>query len=293
MRLALAEAARAEATGDVPVGAVVVDAEGDVLGSGCNAREASGDPTAHAEVLALRAAAQRRGEWRLSGCSLVVTLEPCTMCAGALMLARVDRLIFGAFDPKAGAVGSLWDVVRDRRLNVRPEVVGGVLADECGTLLQRVLRGPPGHVPTVGWTRLIAPTGPLLCSAVACPSGLRSTPRNVVWGQLHRGFKSHRHRQVVSQETTKDPNSPRGFGSLAFRGSRTCLESVPQPHFRGRERGSRTAAGAASRTRRTAGAPATFPRSRTWLTHRPRRWLRAGRGPRAGRPPGRRHRRRP
>jgi tRNA(adenine34) deaminase len=136
MRLALAQAAGCAATGDVPVGAVVLDAGGAVLGEGRNEREASGDPTAHAELLALRAAARRRGEWRLPGCTLVVTLEPCTMCAGALVLARVDRVVYGAADPKAGAVGSLWDVVRDRRLNHRPEVVGGVLADECGALLR-------------------------------------------------------------------------------------------------------------------------------------------------------------
>jgi tRNA(adenine34) deaminase len=132
MRLALAEALRAPTSGDVPVGAVVLDPEGAVVGRGCNAREASGDPTAHAEMLAIRAAAARVGSWRLTGCTLVVTLEPCTMCAGALVQARVARLIFGAYDAKAGAVGSIWDVVRDRRLNVRPEVVGGVLAEECG-----------------------------------------------------------------------------------------------------------------------------------------------------------------
>jgi tRNA(adenine34) deaminase len=135
MRLALHQAGLAVAAGDVPVGAVVVDADGVVLGAGFNAREALGDPTAHAEIVALRAAASAAGSWRLSGCTLVVTLEPCTMCAGALVLARVDRVVFGAADPKAGAVGSLWDVVRDRRLNHRPEVVGGVLSDECGAVL--------------------------------------------------------------------------------------------------------------------------------------------------------------
>jgi tRNA(adenine34) deaminase len=121
---------------DVPVGAVVVDADGAVLGVGHNEREATGDPTAHAEIVALRAAASRRGSWRLSGATMAVTLEPCTMCAGALVLARVSRLIYGALDPKAGAVGSLWDVVRDRRLNHRLEVIGGVLDDECGALLR-------------------------------------------------------------------------------------------------------------------------------------------------------------
>ena len=136
VRLALAEASRALPTGDVPIGAVVLDAAGSVLSTGYNRREADGDPTAHAEVLALRDAARVVGEWRLDGCTLAVTLEPCTMCAGAAVLARVSRIVFGAFDPKAGAVGSLWDVVRDPRLNHRPEVVGGVLADECGALIR-------------------------------------------------------------------------------------------------------------------------------------------------------------
>ncbi|WP_345367412.1 tRNA adenosine(34) deaminase TadA [Actinoallomurus liliacearum] len=133
MRLALKEARRAAA--DVPVGAVVLAPDGQAIGAGHNERERTGDPTAHAEIVAIRQAAARRGEWRLSGCTLVVTLEPCTMCAGAAVLARLDRIVFGAHDPKAGAVGSLWDVVRDRRLNHRPEVVSGVLADECAALL--------------------------------------------------------------------------------------------------------------------------------------------------------------
>jgi tRNA(adenine34) deaminase len=141
MRLALDEARGALATADVPIGAVVLDPSGSVIGRGCNAREAVGDPTAHAEVLALRAAASALGTWRLEGCTLVVTLEPCTMCAGALVLARVARLVFGAEDPKAGAVGSLWDVVRDRRLNHRPEVIRGVLATECGEVLQTFFEG--------------------------------------------------------------------------------------------------------------------------------------------------------
>jgi tRNA(adenine34) deaminase len=140
MRLALDEAAAALPSGDVPVGAVVVGPDGVVVGRGHNVREAEGDPTGHAEVRALREAAAALGEWRLAGCTLVVTLEPCTMCAGALVLARVDRLVYGAQDPKAGAVGSLWDVVRDRRLNHRPEVVGGVLAAECGELLRTFFR---------------------------------------------------------------------------------------------------------------------------------------------------------
>ena len=135
MRRALELAASAIGVGDVPIGAVVVDATGAVIGEGLNVRERDGDPTGHAEVVALRAAAAHVGEWRLTGCTLVVTLEPCTMCAGATVLARVDRLVFGAYDDKAGAVGSLWDVVRDRRLNHRPEVVGGVLAAESTALL--------------------------------------------------------------------------------------------------------------------------------------------------------------
>jgi len=134
--LALDEARGALSTGDVPVGAVVLDADGAVLGAGRNVREAESDPTGHAEVVALRAAARTRGEWRLEGCTLVVTLEPCTMCAGASVLARVARVVFAAYDDKAGAVGSLWDVVRDRRLNHRPEVVAGVRAAESTALLE-------------------------------------------------------------------------------------------------------------------------------------------------------------
>ena len=135
MRAALNEARAALETSDVPIGAVVLDREGLIVAAGRNRREVDNDPTAHAEVLALRSAAATLGSWRLDGCTLVVTLEPCTMCAGAAVLARVDRVVFGAHDPKAGAVGSLWDVVRDRRLNHRPEVVGGVLEQECGDLL--------------------------------------------------------------------------------------------------------------------------------------------------------------
>jgi tRNA(adenine34) deaminase len=136
MQLALAEAAAAADTDDVPVGAVVVDGDDRVIAVGRNRREVDNDPSAHAEMLALREAARAKGSWRLDGCTLVVTLEPCTMCAGALVLARVDAVIYGAADPKAGAAGSLWDVVRDRRLNHRPEVVAGVLADECGKILR-------------------------------------------------------------------------------------------------------------------------------------------------------------
>jgi tRNA(adenine34) deaminase len=135
MRLALEQAASAQASGDVPIGAVVLDGAGDVLAAAGNEREQAQDPTAHAEILALRAAAQALGSWRLTGCTLVVTLEPCTMCAGALVLARVERLVFGAYDPKAGAVASLFDVVRDSRLNHRVDVRGGILEDECSELL--------------------------------------------------------------------------------------------------------------------------------------------------------------
>ena len=141
MREALDEARAAPATSDVPIGAVVLDRSRTVIGRGRNRREADADPTGHAEVLALRQAAASRGEWRLDGCTLVVTLEPCTMCAGAAVLSRVDRVVFGAYDDKAGAVGSLWDVVRDRRLNHRPEVVGGVLAAESAALLLRFFAG--------------------------------------------------------------------------------------------------------------------------------------------------------
>lgn len=158
MRLALDEAGLAVRGGDVPVGAIVLAADGTtVLGVGHNEREATGDPTAHAEVLAIRRAAaasggaarsasgkggggRRAGEWRLSGCTLVVTLEPCTMCAGAIVQSRVDRVVYGARDEKAGAAGSLWDVVRDRRLNHRPEVIEGVLAEECARLLTDFFR---------------------------------------------------------------------------------------------------------------------------------------------------------
>ena len=141
MRRALDEARAAQATGDVPIGAVVLDATGAVVGRGHNVREAHADPTGHAEVVALRAAAAGRGEWRLAGCTLVVTLEPCTMCAGAAVLARVRRLVLGAWDPKAGATGSMWDVVRDRRLNHRLEVVGGVREAECAAVLQDFFLG--------------------------------------------------------------------------------------------------------------------------------------------------------
>ena len=140
MRRALQVAAASTESDDVPVGAVIFAADGTEIAAAGNARERLGDPTAHAEILALRAAATRVGEWRLSGCSLVVTLEPCTMCAGALVLARIETLVFGAWEPKTGAVGSLWDVVRDRRLNHRPEVYPGVLADECAAMMRSFFR---------------------------------------------------------------------------------------------------------------------------------------------------------
>jgi len=136
MRTALDLAGAALETGDVPVGALVLAPDGLPLAGACNRREGLADPTGHAEILALRAAGDALGTWHLDGCTLVVTVEPCTMCAGASVLARVARLVFGAWDPKAGAAGSVRDVVRDARLNHRVEVVGGVLATECGDLLR-------------------------------------------------------------------------------------------------------------------------------------------------------------
>ena len=136
MGLALDAARTAAGHGDVPIGAVVIDKGGRVIATAGNERELTGDPTAHAEVVALRRASEVMGEWRLDGCTLVVTLEPCTMCAGASVLARVERIVFGAFDEKAGAIASLFDVVRDPRLNHRPEVVSGVRAQECGAILR-------------------------------------------------------------------------------------------------------------------------------------------------------------
>jgi tRNA(adenine34) deaminase len=140
MRLAIEQAQRALPL-DVPVGAVIVDAAGEVVATGFNERELTGDATAHAELLAIRRACAARGAWRLDGCTLVVTLEPCTMCAGAIVLSRLERVVYGAVDPKAGAVGSLWDVVRDRRLNHRPEVVAQVLEAECSALLRAFFQG--------------------------------------------------------------------------------------------------------------------------------------------------------
>jgi tRNA(adenine34) deaminase len=136
MQRALALAAQAGESGDVPVGAVVTDASGAVIAEGRNLREVDHDPTAHAEVVALRAAAAARGSWNLEGCTLVVTLEPCLMCAGAVLQSRISRLVFGAWDEKAGAAGSMYDVVRDRRLPYRAEVVAGVREDEASALLR-------------------------------------------------------------------------------------------------------------------------------------------------------------
>lgn len=136
MSLALEQAGLAEQAGDVPIGAVILDEGGDVIARGHNRREADGDPTAHAEMLALRAAGHRRGRWHLAGCTVVVTLEPCTMCAGAMVLARVDRVVFAAWDPKTGAAGSVRDITGDGLLNHRVEVTGGVRREQAGTMLR-------------------------------------------------------------------------------------------------------------------------------------------------------------
>jgi len=140
MRLALDLAAKASQQGDVPVGAIVLNSNGDVVGRGFNTREIDNDPINHAEIVAMREAAIANSSWRLDDHTLVVTLEPCTMCAGAAVQARIGRIVFGAFDDKAGAVGSLWDVVRDRRLPHRPEVVSGVFADECAAILSEFFK---------------------------------------------------------------------------------------------------------------------------------------------------------
>lgn len=137
MSEALSLAEQAAAIGEVPIGAVVVDESGTIIGRGANARETTSDPLAHAEVVAMQDAARNLGRWRLDDCTLVVTLEPCAMCAGAIAQARIKTLVFGAFDDKAGAVGSLWDLVRDPRLPHRPEVVSGVRAQECAAVLAR------------------------------------------------------------------------------------------------------------------------------------------------------------
>ena len=141
MRQALAAAREAGLRGDVPVGAVVLGPDGSLIGVGGNERELTGDPTAHAEVVAIRRAAEVLGSWRLTGCTLVVTLEPCTMCAGAIVASRIDHLVFGAFDDKSGAVASLFDVLRDPRLNHRPRVTSGVLEADCAALLEEFFEG--------------------------------------------------------------------------------------------------------------------------------------------------------
>jgi tRNA(adenine34) deaminase len=143
MELALAEARATEQTHDVPVGAVVIDEHGNVIGRGRNRREETGDPTAHAEVMALRDAAENLGSWRLDDVTLIVTLEPCAMCAGTILAARVPRLVFGAWDEKAGAVGSVYDLLRDRRLPHRVEVSAGIRSAECAELLTVFFRGSP------------------------------------------------------------------------------------------------------------------------------------------------------
>jgi tRNA(adenine34) deaminase len=141
MGLALAEARLALASADVPIGAIVVGPDGAVIGTGRNEREAHQDPTAHAEMVAIRQAARALGSWRLDGCTLVVTLEPCAMCAGAIVLARIPRVVFGAWDEKAGASGSVFDILRERRLNHWVEVYPGVREDECGALLRDFFAG--------------------------------------------------------------------------------------------------------------------------------------------------------
>jgi tRNA(adenine34) deaminase len=150
MDMALAEAQAAGAAGDMPIGAVVLDPDGVVIARARNMREQLQDPTAHAEVLALRQAAQVRGERRLTGCTVVVTLEPCPMCAGAIVLAHVDRVVFGAWNDEYGAAGSRWDLLRDRRLNHRPEVLGGVSAEKCGTLVREFLAAQRGEETVIG-----------------------------------------------------------------------------------------------------------------------------------------------
>ena len=139
MRTALEEAGAARDADEIPIGAVVLDADGLVIGVAHNEREAMHDPTAHAEVLALRRAAEALGRWRLDGCTLVVTLEPCPMCAGAAVMSRLDRVVFGAWNEEYGAAGSRWDLLRDRRLSHRVEVIGGVLGDECGAMVTAFL----------------------------------------------------------------------------------------------------------------------------------------------------------
>lgn len=150
MTLALAEAARAAEHGDIPIGAIVLDADGTVIAAAHNHREHDQDPTAHAEIIALRAASKQLDDWRLSGCTIVVTMEPCPMCAGAIGQSRIDTVIFGAWNDEYGAAGSRWELLRDPRLAHRPQVLGGVLADACGTLVRACmnhLRSERGGMP--------------------------------------------------------------------------------------------------------------------------------------------------
>ena len=142
MLLALSEAHAALASDDVPVGAVIVDGAGTVIGRGRNERELHQDPTLHAEVVAIRQAAEHTGDWHLTGCTLIVTLEPCVMCAGAILAARIPTVVFGAWDEKAGAAGSVYDVLRDRRLNHRVEVFAGIKETACGTILREFFENP-------------------------------------------------------------------------------------------------------------------------------------------------------
>ena len=140
MELALVEARACSHSDDVPVGAVILDAAGEVIATGRNTKERDEDPLGHAEVMAIRAAATKLGNWRLSDCTLVVTLEPCVMCAGAILAARIPTVVYGAWDEKAGAAGSVFDLLRDRRLNHQVEVISGVRAEECGQLLTEFFR---------------------------------------------------------------------------------------------------------------------------------------------------------
>ena len=194
MRVALAEAAAAASEGEVPVGAVILSPAGEVIARGHNRREAEADPTAHAEIAAIRIAARAARDWRLDGHSMIVTLEPCTMCAGAIAAARLARLVYGAADPRAGAVGSLWDVIRDPRVAPWPEVLSGVLDDEClgiiRTFFSQRREGPPALL--VRCERQVS------SSAVESPSGRGRAPRKRVRGQPLRGFKSHLHRHTHS-----------------------------------------------------------------------------------------------
>ena len=139
MRMAIERAREAGAAGDIPIGAVVVDSRGEVIASGFNSREVDSDPTAHAEILALRSAGKLLNSWRLTDCTIYVTLEPCPMCAGAITMSRISRLVFGAWNDEYGASGSRWDLVRDQRLNHQVEVIPGIMESECASLVQEFL----------------------------------------------------------------------------------------------------------------------------------------------------------